>query len=192
MTAALEGGEWSAARPGRTLPRGKTRYPFYRWLGGPQGQSGRAENLIPTGIRFRTVQLVIPTTLPGPLNVECGEHTFFTPLSEVTFTVPIFTKLVATDSILGHISCTDFCPYRTKNTQKGKIITLRSMAITAPTSTRLINAARHYVKISLPTFTKVGQKYGTYRHILMYTPKKGTTVTDLILTLWPWSWAFTI
>jgi len=28
MTAALEGGEWSAARPGRTLPSGKTRYPF--------------------------------------------------------------------------------------------------------------------------------------------------------------------
>ena len=34
MTAALEGGEWSAARPGRTLPPGKTRYPFYRRLGG--------------------------------------------------------------------------------------------------------------------------------------------------------------
>jgi len=25
MTAALEGGEWSAARAGRTLPPGKTR-----------------------------------------------------------------------------------------------------------------------------------------------------------------------
>jgi len=34
MTAALEGGEWSAARPGRTLPPGKTWYPFYRMLGG--------------------------------------------------------------------------------------------------------------------------------------------------------------
>ena len=50
MTAALEGGEWSAARPGRTLPPGNTRYPFYGRLGGPQGQSGRAENLVPTGI----------------------------------------------------------------------------------------------------------------------------------------------
>ena len=47
MTAALEGGEWSAARPGRTLPPGKTRYPFYRRLGGPHGLSGRAENLVP-------------------------------------------------------------------------------------------------------------------------------------------------
>jgi len=56
MTAALEGGEWSAARPGRTLPPGKTRYPFYRILGGPQGRSGRAENLVPTGIQSRTVQ----------------------------------------------------------------------------------------------------------------------------------------
>jgi len=43
-------GEWSAARPGRNLPPGKTRYPFYRRLGGPQGRSGRAENLVPTGI----------------------------------------------------------------------------------------------------------------------------------------------
>ena len=59
MTAALEGGEWSAARPGRTLPPGKTRYPFYRRLGGPQGRSGRAENLVPNGIRSRTVPPVV-------------------------------------------------------------------------------------------------------------------------------------
>jgi len=59
MTAALEGGEWSAARPGRTLPPGKTRYPFYRRLVGPQGWYGLAENLVPTGIRSRTVQPVV-------------------------------------------------------------------------------------------------------------------------------------
>jgi len=58
MTAALEGGEWSAAHPGRTLPPGMTRYPFYRRLGEPEGRSGRAENLVPTGIRSRTVQSV--------------------------------------------------------------------------------------------------------------------------------------
>jgi len=52
MTAALEGGEWSAARPGRTLPSVKTRHPFYRRLGGPQGWSERTENLIPTGFSF--------------------------------------------------------------------------------------------------------------------------------------------
>ena len=50
MIAALEGGEWSAARSGRLLLPGKTRYPFYRRLGGPQGRSGRAENLVSTGI----------------------------------------------------------------------------------------------------------------------------------------------
>ena len=58
MTAALELGKWSAARPGRTLPPGKTRYPFYSRLGGSQGRSGRAENLVPTRIRSRTVQPV--------------------------------------------------------------------------------------------------------------------------------------
>jgi len=34
MTAALKGGEWSAALPGHTLPPGKTQYPLYRRLDG--------------------------------------------------------------------------------------------------------------------------------------------------------------
>ena len=59
MTAALEGGEWSAARPGRPLTPGKTRYPLYRMLCGPQGRSGQAENLAPPGFDPRTVQLVV-------------------------------------------------------------------------------------------------------------------------------------
>ena len=40
LTTALEGGEGSASGPGRSLPPGKTRYPLYRSLGGPQGRSG--------------------------------------------------------------------------------------------------------------------------------------------------------
>ena len=48
-----------SSTPGRILPPGKTRYPFYRRLGGPQGRSGRAENLVPTGIRSRTVQPLV-------------------------------------------------------------------------------------------------------------------------------------
>ena len=52
-------GEWSAAGTGRTLPPRKTRYPFYRRLGGPQGRSERAENLIPTEIRSWTFQPVV-------------------------------------------------------------------------------------------------------------------------------------
>jgi len=67
MTAAVEGGEWLAARPCRTLPLGYSRYPLYRRLGGPQGRSGRAENLVPIGIRPRTLQPVAQSTeLPGP------------------------------------------------------------------------------------------------------------------------------
>jgi hypothetical protein len=37
MTAALEGGEWSATRSGRAVPPGKTRYPFYGRLCGAPG-----------------------------------------------------------------------------------------------------------------------------------------------------------
>ena len=50
MTSALEGGEGSAARLGRTLSPDKARYPLYRRLGVPQGRYGQAENLILTGI----------------------------------------------------------------------------------------------------------------------------------------------
>ena len=36
----------------------KTRYTIYRWLGVPQGRSGRTENLVTTGIRSRTAHPV--------------------------------------------------------------------------------------------------------------------------------------
>jgi hypothetical protein len=37
LTSAVNRGEWSASRPGRTLPLGKDlRYPLDRRLGGPQ------------------------------------------------------------------------------------------------------------------------------------------------------------
>ena len=59
MTTAPEGDEWSAARHQAALyPLGKTRYPFYMRLGGPHVRSERAEPLVPTGIRSRTVQPV--------------------------------------------------------------------------------------------------------------------------------------
>jgi len=59
MTTALEGGEGSASRPGRSLPPGKTRYPLYRRLGGPQGRSGEVRKISPPpGFDPRTVQPV--------------------------------------------------------------------------------------------------------------------------------------
>ena len=59
MTAALEGGEWSAERPGRTLTQGKVWYPFYRRLGGPQGRSGRAEYIYNYNMLFIYVFIYI-------------------------------------------------------------------------------------------------------------------------------------
>jgi hypothetical protein len=42
LTSALDGGEWSASRPGRFTPQGKiTSYPLDRRVGGPQSRSGR-------------------------------------------------------------------------------------------------------------------------------------------------------
>jgi len=53
MTAALEGDEWSAARSGRTLPPGKTRYPILQdagWAPDPVWKDGKTRphrDLIP-------------------------------------------------------------------------------------------------------------------------------------------------
>ena len=83
-------GEGSVSRPGRSLPPGKTRYPLYRRLGGPQGRSWKVGKISPpTGIRSRTVQPVVsrytdwatrPTLVTGIFEyavvwykTECGE-----------------------------------------------------------------------------------------------------------------------
>jgi len=59
MTVALEGGEGSGSRPGRSLPPGKTRYPMYRRQGGPQGRSGQVRKIsLQLGFDSRTVQPV--------------------------------------------------------------------------------------------------------------------------------------
>ena len=51
---AVYGSETWTLRPHFTP--GKSRYPFYRRMGRPQGRSGWAEILVPTGIRSRTVK----------------------------------------------------------------------------------------------------------------------------------------
>ena len=66
---ALEGGEGSASRPGRSLRRGMTRYPLYRRLGGPQGRSGPVRKISPPpGFDPRPARspVAISTELPGP------------------------------------------------------------------------------------------------------------------------------
>jgi hypothetical protein len=76
LVRGIRRGEWSVARPNRTLIPGKTRYPLYRRLGGPKGQSGRAENLAPPGFDSRTFQPVVSlytnwATWPTFITVPC-------------------------------------------------------------------------------------------------------------------------
>jgi hypothetical protein len=59
LISALEGNEGSASRPRRNLPTGKTQYPFYSRLGGPQGRCGQVRKMSPPpGFDPRTVQPV--------------------------------------------------------------------------------------------------------------------------------------
>jgi hypothetical protein len=75
MTAALEAGEWSVARPGRTLSPKKTRNPLYSRLGGHQRRSGWAENLAPPpGFDLRAVQPVVSRYLA---NISVILYAFF-------------------------------------------------------------------------------------------------------------------
>ena len=70
MTAALEGGEWSAGRPGRTLPPGKTRVPNLQeagWALGPVWTDGKSRpHLDSIPDRPALSSVAIPTELPGP------------------------------------------------------------------------------------------------------------------------------
>jgi len=71
MTAALEGGEWSAARPDRTLPPGKDPVPFLQEAGWAPGTvwTGRKTRPNRDSIPDRPARssVAIPTELPGPL-----------------------------------------------------------------------------------------------------------------------------
>jgi hypothetical protein len=47
LSSALHWGGWSTPRPGRFTPGKETRYPLYRRLGGPKGQSGWLQKISP-------------------------------------------------------------------------------------------------------------------------------------------------
>ena len=56
---SIRRGERSLSHPGRFLPPGKTRYPLYRRLGGPQGPYGQVRKISPPpGFDPQTVQPV--------------------------------------------------------------------------------------------------------------------------------------
>jgi len=58
VTSAQERGRWSMPCPA-ALPLGKTLYPTYRKLGGPQGRSGQVWKIsTPPGFDLQTVQPV--------------------------------------------------------------------------------------------------------------------------------------
>ena len=70
MTAALEGGEWSAARPGRTLPPGEDPVPILQeagWAPGSVWTGGKSrphwDSILDRPVRS---SVAIPTELPGP------------------------------------------------------------------------------------------------------------------------------
>jgi hypothetical protein len=94
-------GGWSASRSGRFTPGNKTRYPLYRRLAGPRGQSGKVRKISPQP-RFdpRTVQPVASRYTDWaaqasdfrlyrfPYQVRCFQQSRF--LQSVCFTGIIF------------------------------------------------------------------------------------------------------
>jgi len=81
MTTAVEGGEGSASRPGRSLPPGKTRYLLYRRLGGPQSRSGQVRKISPPPDRPARSQSLYRLRYPAhllswPYHLFLSAHTF--------------------------------------------------------------------------------------------------------------------
>ena len=70
MTTAVEEGEGSALRPGRSLPPGKTRYPLYRRLWSKHVVLYSKENSVVFGqiqIEFLRTFLIHPVYAKSPL-----------------------------------------------------------------------------------------------------------------------------
>jgi hypothetical protein len=71
LPSTLDGGGWSAPHPGRFTPGKETRYPMYRRLGWPEGQSGRVRKISPPpGFEPRTIEprseSLYRLSCPGP------------------------------------------------------------------------------------------------------------------------------
>jgi hypothetical protein len=80
LTLALDGGGWSAPRPGCFVPRKETRYPLHRRLGGPQGDQDRCRKsrLHRDSISWPSNpwRVAIPSTLSQPTIIPRGWRKF--------------------------------------------------------------------------------------------------------------------
>jgi hypothetical protein len=88
MTTALERGEGSASRSVRFLPSGKTRYPLYRRLRGPQVRSGQVRKISPPQRDSipGPSSVAIHTELSGPRRVNSSNY--------ITYSDCVFVALV--------------------------------------------------------------------------------------------------
>ena len=90
-------GEGSASRPDRSLPPGKTRYPLYRRLGGPQSRYGQVRKILPApGFDPRTIQRV------------ASRYTGWATRPTCISIAPTVTALVQTDLPFQHVVNTKF------------------------------------------------------------------------------------
>jgi hypothetical protein len=115
MTTALEGGVGSASCLGRSLPPGKTWYPLYRRLGGPQGQSGQVWKISPPpAFNPRTVQPVASrytdyATQPKP-NHYCIFSIYWSK-GTITGLQPLQSELLIQNQ--DHVNKTNHCRLKT-------------------------------------------------------------------------------
>jgi len=110
-------GEGSASRPCRSLPPGKTRYPFLRGLCGPQGRSGQVRKIShPPGFNPRTVQAVA-----SRYPVENDRHTHM----EICLWVTIY-ELMVTQNYEGE---SNKFSAKVKKTQKTQTRVMKRMYI---------------------------------------------------------------
>ena len=106
MTTAIEGDEKSAAPPARFLPPGKSRYPLYRRLDGPQGRSVQVRKISPPpGFDHQNAQAVA--------NRHIGYTTRLTGLRTSMYVRKFMVQVRVVTSRLHVYAVSKICPDRT-------------------------------------------------------------------------------
>ena len=113
MTSALRCGWVVSTTPRAALPPGKSRYPLYRWLDGPQGRSGRVRKISPPSLGFdpRTVQPVASRYTDWTIPAHATRKLSYFSLLSVSFCVTFQSAGIATSSSVRVFSLLFFITY---------------------------------------------------------------------------------
>ena len=189
MTTALEGGEGSASRPGRSLPPGKTRYPLYRRLGGPQGRSGQVRKIsVPPGFDPRTIQPVVSRYTDWAVRPTFMKQGIWKEVAVCSLKV-VFQ--ICADVEEYHVNPSHSGQWNISNTTRYAMYVKRKIAELSPNHCCSGNATMHYVCCWDTCHCQLYKNIECFATIILwhiYIAGNNTTFEILILKYWMLYW----